>query len=71
MSLIQTPAIKPKSPFMSMKGHHVAVRVPSFERAITWYIDKLDFRVLRQWAYGDTQLAFLAPAIDNESSLKS
>jgi catechol 2,3-dioxygenase-like lactoylglutathione lyase family enzyme len=49
-----------------MKGHHVAVRVPSFERAIAWYIEKLDFRVLQQWAYADMQLAFLAPAADNE-----
>lgn len=66
MSVIQTPAINAKSPFASMKGHHIAVRVPSLEQAVAWYIEKLDFRVLHQWAYADLQLAFLAPAADND-----
>lgn len=62
-----TPRPQPgKSPFASMKVHHVAVRVPNFERALTWYVEKLDFHVLRQWTYADMQLAFIAPAEDSE-----
>ncbi|WP_457324666.1 VOC family protein, partial [Roseateles sp. P5_E11] len=60
-----TPAINAKSPFASMKGHHVAVRVPNFEQAIAWYTEKLDFRVVHQWPYADQQLAYIAPATDD------
>ena len=49
-----------------MKGHHVAVRVPSFEAAVAWYTQKLDFRVVHQWPYADQKLAHLAPANDND-----
>jgi catechol 2,3-dioxygenase-like lactoylglutathione lyase family enzyme len=66
MSVVNTPAVNTKSPFSSMKGHHVAVRVPSFETAIAWYTEKLDFRVVHQWPYADQKLAYIAPANDND-----
>jgi lactoylglutathione lyase/glyoxylase I family protein len=48
-----------------MKGHHVAVRVPDFEAAKRWYVEKLDFRVIHEWPYADLQLAYLGPATDD------
>ncbi len=66
MSVVTIPAVNTRSPFASMKGHHVAVRVPSFEAAVAWYTEKLDFRVVHQWPYADQKLAYLAPANDND-----
>ena len=65
MSLSNHPAHNTTSPFASMKGHHVAVRVPDFEAAKRWYVEKLDFRVIHEWPFGDLQLAYLAPATDD------
>jgi lactoylglutathione lyase/glyoxylase I family protein len=65
MSLNHLPALHPTSPFASMKGRHVAVRVPDFEIAKRWYVEKLDFRVLHEWPFADEKLAYLAPAGDD------
>lgn len=65
MSLSNPPAINSSSPFASMKGHHVAVRVPDFQAAKAWYTEKLDFRVIHEWPYADQHLAYLAPATDD------
>lgn len=65
MSLSNPPAINADSPFSSMKGHHVAVRVPDFQTAKAWYVEKLDFRIIHEWPYADQHLAYLAPATDN------
>jgi glyoxylase I family protein len=59
------PSGRQDSAFANMKGHHVAVRVPDFERAKRWYVDKLDFRVVYEWPYTDQRLAYLAPANDD------
>jgi catechol 2,3-dioxygenase-like lactoylglutathione lyase family enzyme len=40
------PAIDPRIPFASMKGHHVALRVPAVEASKRWFVEKLDFRVV-------------------------
>jgi lactoylglutathione lyase/glyoxylase I family protein len=65
MSLSNPPAHNTTSPFASMKGHHVAVRVPDFEVAKRWYVEKLDFRVIHEWRYADLQLAYAGPATDD------
>lgn len=65
MSLSHLPAKNPASPFASMKGHHVAVRVPDFEAAKRWYVEKLDFRVIHEWPYADQKLAYVGPATDD------
>ena len=49
-----------------MKPHHVAMRVPDFAASKRWFVEKLDFRVLHEWPYGDLQLAYLAPPTDDE-----
>jgi len=48
-----------------MAAHHVAIRVPDYQRTKDWYTSKLDFRVVHEWPYGDLELAYLAPAADD------
>ena len=66
MSLQHLPALNTASPFASMRGHHVAVRVPDFQAAKRWYTTKLDFRVIHEWTYEDQNLAYLAPPNHDE-----
>ena len=65
MSLAQLPATNGSSPFAPMKGHHVAMRVPDFEVAKRWFVEKLDFRVIHEWPYADQHLAYVAPPTDD------
>jgi len=65
MSIITTPAVNASSPFASMKGHHVGIRVPDFEASKNWFVEKLDFRVVHIWPYADQKLAYVAPANDD------
>lgn len=60
------PARNTASPFADMRGHHVAVRTPDFATARDWYVQKLDFRVIAEWPYADEQLAYVAPAADDD-----
>jgi len=65
MPMPPLPGTNSGSPFASMRGGHSAIRVPDFEAAKRWYVEKLDFRVVHEWPFGDLQLAYLAPAADN------
>lgn len=65
MSLQSPPALDPSSFFGSMRGHHVAVRVPDFEVEKRFFVEKLDFRVVHEWPYADQQLAYVAPPNDD------
>jgi lactoylglutathione lyase/glyoxylase I family protein len=64
-TVVNTPAINSNSKFADMRGAHVAVRVPDFEISKKWYMEKLDFRVVHEWPFGDLKLAYLAPATDD------
>lgn len=70
MSAVKFPAKNPKSPLAELQGNHVAVRVPDFERAVRWYVDKLDFRVVHEWPYADQKLAYVAPANDDNFTVE-
>ena len=70
MADFATPAPNSTSPFADMRGHHVAVRTPSLEEALDFYIGKLDFRVVATWAYADEQLAYLAPPTDDHFTIE-
>ncbi|MDF7813871.1 VOC family protein [Hymenobacter sp. YC55] len=48
-----------------MRADHVALRTLDFAGTIGWYTEKLGFRLLKQVTLGDLQLAFLAPANDD------
>jgi glyoxylase I family protein len=65
MSLATLPSRNSDSPFASMKGHHVAIRVPDYQASKCWFVEKLDFRVVQEWQYADQQLAYLAPPTDD------
>lgn len=64
-TVLSIPATNDNSAFASMKGSHVALRVPDFEASKKWFTEKLDFRVIHEWPFGDLQLAYLAPANDD------
>jgi catechol 2,3-dioxygenase-like lactoylglutathione lyase family enzyme len=65
MSMPRFPDRNPRSPLSSMTADHVAIRVPDLDVAIRWFIDKLDFRVIHRWPYGELRLAYVAPADDD------
>jgi lactoylglutathione lyase/glyoxylase I family protein len=65
MSRVVAPALNTTSAFASLKGHHVAVRVPDFDVERRWFVEKLDFRVVHEWPYADQQLAYVAPPNDD------
>jgi glyoxylase I family protein len=64
------PPKNPHSPLASMAAHHVAIRVPDYQRTKEWYTSKLDFRVVHEWPYGDLELAYLAPSADDDFHLE-
>jgi lactoylglutathione lyase/glyoxylase I family protein len=70
MSVIKLPPKNPNSPFSGVRGNHVAVRVPDYEAAVKWYVDKLDFRIVHEWPYADQKLAYLAPANDDSFTVE-
>jgi catechol 2,3-dioxygenase-like lactoylglutathione lyase family enzyme len=59
------PNVKGASPFAGWKVDHAAIRVPDFDAAITWYTEKLDFRLKQHVAFAGLTFAFLAPAGDD------
>ncbi|MEV6415237.1 VOC family protein [Kribbella sp. NPDC051718] len=70
MPMPTNPPKNPASPFASFGGHHVGVRVPDYQAAKEWYTEKLDFRVLQEWPYGELKLAYLSPANDDDFHLE-
>ncbi|HEY1045143.1 MAG TPA: VOC family protein [Bacteroidia bacterium] len=66
LTKIQIPEKNTESVFNSMRGVHVALRVPNYEASKNWYVEKLDFRVVHEWPFGDLQLAYLAPPNDDD-----
>ena len=70
MPVVKLPAKNSKSPFADLQGNHVAVRVPDFEKALRWYVEKLDFRVVHEWPFADEKLAYIAPANDDNFTVE-
>jgi catechol 2,3-dioxygenase-like lactoylglutathione lyase family enzyme len=70
VSVVKFPAKNLASKLASMAGNHVAVRVPDFDQAVRWYVEKLDFRVVHQWPYADQKLAYVAPATDDNFTVE-
>lgn len=65
ITTISLPAKDEGSVFSSMRGAHVALRVADYQGIVKWYQEKLDFRLIHEWPFGDLQLAYLAPANDD------
>lgn len=64
---ITLPAKNPESTFQAMRIGHIGLRTTSddFAGLIDWYVENLDFRLIRQVDLGHVQLAFLTPANDD------
>jgi len=48
-----------------MRGGHVGLRVADYKAAKQWYVEKLDFRVVKEWPFNGQHLAYIAPATDD------
>ncbi|WP_337182442.1 VOC family protein [Shinella sp.] len=60
-----SPAPDVSSPFASMGGDHVGVRVADYDAAVAWYKEKLDFRLMGKTEASGVIWAFLAPPNDD------
>lgn len=65
MASFSMPARDTASAFADMRGNQVGIRVSSLAAARDWYVEKLNFRVVREAAFGDGKLAYLAPPNDD------
>jgi catechol 2,3-dioxygenase-like lactoylglutathione lyase family enzyme len=63
MNTLTTPHAS--SPLASLKINHTAIRVPDFDAAVTWYADKLDFRLMQSVSVAGLSFGFLYPAGDD------
>jgi pimeloyl-ACP methyl ester carboxylesterase/catechol 2,3-dioxygenase-like lactoylglutathione lyase family enzyme len=58
------------NPFASWKVDHVGVRVPNFDTAVAWYIEKLDFRLKHSSPVAGLTFALLSPAANESFSIE-
>lgn len=49
------------NPLASLKINHTAIRVPDFDIAVAWYVDKLDFRLKQSVSVAGLRFGFLYP----------
>ncbi|HEY0298467.1 MAG TPA: VOC family protein [Arachidicoccus sp.] len=59
-------ATNENSKFSDIRAEHVAIRTTAYNDLIKWYVENLDFRIIREWTNGEMQLAFIAPPNDNK-----
>jgi catechol 2,3-dioxygenase-like lactoylglutathione lyase family enzyme len=65
ITTIQLPSRNEASVFSNMRGAHIALRAANYEGIVKWYQEKLDFRLIHEWPFGELKLAYLAPANDD------
>nr|WP_269329941.1 VOC family protein [Kineosporia babensis] len=65
-----TPPQDPASPFASMRGHHMGIRYPDFDKARSFWVDTMGWRVLQVWPYGDLTLAYVMPPAQDDFHLE-
>jgi catechol 2,3-dioxygenase-like lactoylglutathione lyase family enzyme len=53
------------SPFASLKINHSAIRVPDSDTAVTWYAERLDFRLRQSVTLAGLTFSFLYPPADD------
>jgi catechol 2,3-dioxygenase-like lactoylglutathione lyase family enzyme len=64
-------AIENISPFASWSFEHAAIRVPDFDAAVAWYVEKLDFRLINSTSLNGKTYGFLiAPGIQPGFSIE-
>ncbi len=70
MAQFALPLRNPQASFATFRGIHVALRVPDYARAMKWYTEKLDFRIVVEWSFAGMRLAYLAPADDDNAVIE-
>ena len=70
MPLPPNPPKIADSPFASMRGYHIGIRYPDFEKACAFWVDTMGWRVLRTWQYGDLTLAYIMPPDQDDFDLE-
>jgi catechol 2,3-dioxygenase-like lactoylglutathione lyase family enzyme len=66
-----SPAVETISPLTTWSFEHAAIRVPDFDAAIAWYVEKLDFRLTNSTPLNGKTYGFLiAPGIQPEFSIE-
>jgi lactoylglutathione lyase len=64
-TIIPIPKKNPEGINGKIKAGHLGLRTTDYEATIEWYIEKLGFRLLKKWTAGELNLAYLAPANDD------
>lgn len=62
---INYPEKKENSVFNDLKAWHLAIRTTKYEELINWYLENLDFRIVKEFTSGEMKLALIAPPTDN------
>jgi glyoxylase I family protein len=44
-----------------MRAHHTGIRYPDYEDARSFWVDRLDWRILQTWPFGGLTLAYIMP----------
>jgi lactoylglutathione lyase/glyoxylase I family protein len=63
--MIEMPVKNPEGVYGKMRAAHIGLRTKDFDGSIRWYTEKLGFRLLKKWSVGELNMAFLAPANDD------
>lgn len=72
MTAFHLPPKSPDATFADFRHAHVCLRVPDYEAAKSWFVDKLDFRVVHEWPEPmlGVQMGYLAAAGDDGTILE-
>ena len=70
MPLPANPPRNPSHPFASMRAHHTGIRYPDFEKARSFWVDTMGWRVLQTWPYGELTLAYVMPPAQDDFHLE-
>ena len=72
MSAFHLPPKSPGATFAAFRHSHVCLRVPDYGAAKSWFVDKLDFRVVHEWYEPmlSVQMGYLAAADDDRAILE-
>jgi glyoxylase I family protein len=66
-----SPEVETMSPFTSWSFEHAAIRVPDFDAAVAWYVEKLDFRLINSTSLNGKTYGFLiAPGLQPSFSIE-
>lgn len=65
------PKTNPNAEFSTLRASHFCLRVPDYTVSKTWFIDKLDFRLVVEWPGPmGVKMAYLAAAGDDRCMIE-